>query len=129
MTNAPKSAKTAARTKIVHEARLDLPQDVEGFSINFRRESARTVGRIMADERKLAVFLTLLEKFSEYATDKFEDSLATRAAALADKAAKLKADQAEALRKAGHIVNSKRAEVAKLTLEIDAHDAKVKEEE
>ena len=123
-TNTPKTSKNV-RAKITSESKLKLPQDVEGFSSNFRREAARSVGRIMADERKLGVFLELLEHFSQYATDRFEQNLIERDAAVASKAAALKEAQAVALRNAEHVIKGKREYAAMLMAEIEAHDKKV----
>jgi hypothetical protein len=114
-----------ARVKISNESKLQLPQDVEGFSSNFRREAARSVGRIMSDERKLKVFLELLGHFKNYAEDRFEQNAIERAAALASKAEALKEAQAVALRNAEHVIKGKRANAMKLMAEIEAHDKKV----
>lgn len=113
------------RVKISNESKLQLPQDVEGFSSNFRREAARSVGRIMADERKLNVFLELLEHFKDYAGDRFEQNLIERDGALVAKAATLKEAQAVALRNAEHVIKGKRANALQLMAEIEAHDKKV----
>jgi len=113
------------RVKISNESKLQLPQDVEGFSSNFRREAARSVGRIMADERKLKVFLELLEHFKNYAEDRFEQNAIERTVALASKAAVLKEAQAVALRNAEHVIKGKRANALQLLAEIEAHDKKV----
>lgn len=113
------------RVKISNESKLQLPQDVEGFSSNFRREAARSVGRIMADERKLKVFLELLEHFKNYAEDRFEQNAIERTVALASKAAVLKEAQAVALRNAEHVIKCKRANALQLLAEIEAHDKKV----
>jgi hypothetical protein len=113
------------RVKISNESKLQLPQDVEGFSSNFRREAARSVGRIMADERKLKVFLELLEHFKNYAEDRFEQNAIERTVALASKAAVLKEAQAVALRNAEHVIKGKRANALQLMAEIEAHDKKV----
>jgi hypothetical protein len=114
-----------ARVKISNESKLQLPQDVEGFSSNFRREAARSVGRIMSDERKLKVFLELLGHFKNYAEYRFEQNAIERAAALASKAEALKEAQAVALRNAEHVIKGKRANAMKLMAEIEAHDKKV----
>lgn len=114
-----------SRTKIVNESRLVLPQDIEGFSANFRREAARSVGRIMADETKLACFLEMLEKFSEYATDRFEQNGVERKVALAAKAKKLKDAEETALRNAENVIKGKRANAARLNAEIAEHDARM----
>jgi len=113
------------RVKISNESKLQLPQDVEGFSSNFRREAARSVGRIMADEKKLKVFLELLEHFKDYAGDRFEQNAIERDIALASKAATLKEAQAVALRNAEHVIKGKRANALQLMAEIEAHDKKV----
>lgn len=113
------------RVKISNESKLQLPQDVEGFSSNFRREAARSVGRIMADERKLKVFLELLEHFKDYAGDRFEQNLIERDSAVAAKAATLLEAQAVALRNAEHVIKGKRANALQLMAEIEAHDKKV----
>ncbi len=113
------------RTKISNESKLQLPQDVEGFSSNFRREAARSVGRIMSDERKLKVFLELLEHFKNYAEDRFEQNAVERKAILAAKAEALKEAQAVALRNAEHVIKGKRANAMQLMAEIEAHDKKV----
>tara|TARA_R110002072_G_scaffold3044_2_gene22913 strand:+ start:531 stop:926 length:396 start_codon:yes stop_codon:yes gene_type:complete len=114
-----------ARVKISNESKLQLPQDVEGFSSNFRREAARSVGRIMSDERKLKVFIELLEHFKNYAEDRFEQNAVERKAILASKAEALKEAQAVALRNAEHVIKGKRANAMKLMAEIEAHDKKV----
>lgn len=116
-----------ARIKISNESKLQLPQDVEGFSSNFRREAARSVGRIMSDERKLKVFLELLVHFKNYAEDRFEHNAIERKAALAAKAEALKEAQAVALRNAENIIKGKRANAMQLMAEIEAHDKKVAE--
>ena len=113
------------RTKISNESKLQLPQDVEGFSSNFRREAARSVGRIMSDERKLKVFIELLEHFKNYAEDRFEQNAVERKAILAAKAEALKEAQAVALRNAEHVIKGKRANAMQLMAEIEAHDKKV----
>jgi len=113
------------RAKISNESKLQLPQDVEGFSSNFRREAARSVGRIMSDERKLKVFLELLEHFKNYAEDRFEQNAVERKAILAAKAEALKEAQAVALRNAEHVIKGKRANAMQLMAEIEAHDKKV----
>lgn len=113
------------RVKVVNESRLNLPQDVEGFSSNFRREAARAVGRIMSDKKKLEVFLELLKTFGEYAEDRFEQNLVDRDVAVAHKAAKLKEAQATALRAADAVIKGKRANAMQLMAEIEAHDKKM----
>jgi hypothetical protein len=114
-----------ARVKITNESKLVLPQDIGGFTANFRREAARSVGRIMADEKKLECFIELLEKFKEYAVDRHENSVEDLKRAMAAKAAKLKLAQEQALADAGHIIKGKRAAVEQFTAEIEAHDKKV----
>ena len=127
MSNKTTTVKPAKKTrvKISNESKLQLPQDVEGFSSNFRREAARTVGRIMADKKKLEVFQELLEHFSDYANDRFEQNAIEREAALKAKAASLKEAQAVALRNAEHVIKGKRANALKLMAEIEEHDKKV----
>ena len=122
---ANKSTTVKKRVKVTNEAKLVLPQDVGGFSTNFRREAARSVGRIMADEKKLKVFLELLEQFKNYAEDRFEQQLENRAAALAAKAAVLKAAEEQALRDADAIIASKRIAAAQFTAEVEAHDKRM----
>lgn len=102
-----------------------MPQDVGGFTANLRREAARSVGRIMADEKKLDVFLELLEQFKMYAEDRFENQLAVRAQALATKAKTLKAAEARALKDADAIIASKRIAAAQFTAEVEAHDKRM----
>ena len=113
------------KTKIVNESKLVLPQDIGGFSVNFRREAARSIGRIMADEKKLDCFLELLDVFGQYAKDRYEHQLTVRADALKAKAEALKEAQAKALRDADSIVAGKRAHAEKLLAEIAIHDAKM----
>ena len=113
------------RVKVVNESRLNLPQDVEGFSSNFRREAARAVGRIMSDKKKLDVFLELLKTFGEYAEDRFEQNLVDRDVAVANKATKLREAQATALRAADAVIKGKRANALQLMAEIEAHDKKM----
>lgn len=114
-----------AREKILNESRLVLPQDVGGFTSNFRREAARSVGRIMADPNKLRIFQELLATFGQYAEDRYEHALVTRDVALADKAMKLREAEDQALRNADAVIKSKRAQVAGLNAEIEVHDAKM----
>lgn len=114
-----------ARVKITNESKLVLPQDIGGFTANFRREAARSVGRIMADAEKLECFLDLLDKFKEYAVDRHEGNVLELQRAVAAKAAKLRAAQAQALADAGNIIKGKRAAVEQFTSEIEAHDARV----
>jgi len=116
---------TTAKPKVVNESKLVLPQDIGGFTVNFRREAARSVGRIMADGQKLEVFLELLDVFKQYAIDRFEHQEVVMQRALADKAEKLRKAQEQALRDADSVVASKRATVAHLQKQIDAHDAKM----
>ena len=127
MSNKTTTVKPAKKTrvKISNESKLQLPQDVEGFSSNFRREAARTVGRIMADKKKLEVFQELLEHFADYDNDRFEQNAIEREAALKAKAASLKEAQAVALRNAEHVIKGKRANALKLMAEIEEHDKKV----
>lgn len=113
------------KTKIVNESKLVLPQDIGGFSVNFRREAARSIGRIMADEKKLECFRELLAVFAQYAEDRFEHQINVRDDALKAKAVALKAAEATALQNADGIVASKRAHMEKLAAEIAAHDARM----
>jgi hypothetical protein len=122
---ATKSTTVKNRVKVTNEAKLVLPQDVGGFTTNFRREAARSVGRIMADEKKLKVFLELLEQFKQYAEDRFEQQIEVRADALAAKAAALKAAEEQALRDADAIIASKRIAAAQFTAEVEAHDKRM----
>jgi len=114
-----------ARVKITNESKLVLPQDIGGFTANFRREAARSVGRIMADPEKLECFLILLDKFKEYAIDRHEGNVAELKRAIDAKAVKLRAAQAQALADAGNIIKGKRAAVEQFTAEIEAHDERV----
>ena len=116
---------TPVRQKIVNESRLVLPQDVGGFTSNFRREAARSVGRIMSDPNKLKVFQELLALFGQYAEDRYEQSSIERDAAMAGKAAKLVEAQAQALRNADAVIKGKRAHAEQLIAEVAAHDAKM----
>ena len=113
------------REKITNESKLNLPQDIGSFTVNFRREAARSIGRIMADQAKLDVFLELLDIFRDYANDRFEEQIVTRDRALADKAAKLKAAEQQALRDADAIIAGKRAHMNQLQAEVAAHDEKM----
>ena len=121
----PVAAPVVVREKIVNESRLVLPQDVGGFTTNFRREAARSVGRIMADPKKLAVFQELLKVFGQYAEDRYENAIVVRDKAVSDKQVQLKAAQAQALRTADGVIKSKRAQAAKLEAEIAVHDKKM----
>jgi len=114
------------REKIVNESRLVLPQDIVGFTSNFRREAARSVGRIMADPKKLAIFKELLVVFGQYADDRFEHGVIVRDKAVAEKAARLLDAEAQALQNADGVIKGKRAHVAKLSEEIAVHDAKMR---
>ena len=116
-----------SKTKIVNESKLKLPQDIGGFSVNFRREAARSVGRIMADDKKLKCFLEMLDVFKQYAEDRFEHQIEIRNKAVADKAVKLKAAQADALTTAEGVIKGKRAAVAQMQREIEAHDVRMEE--
>ena len=122
---APVAAPVVVREKIVNESRLVLPQDVGGFTTNFRREAARSVGRIMADPKKLAVFQELLKVFGQYAEDRYYNAIVVRDKAVSDKQVHLKAAQAQALRTADGVIKSKRAQAAKLEAEIAVHDKKM----
>lgn len=113
------------KTKIINESKLVLPQDIGGFSVNFRREAARSIGRIMADEKKLNCFLELLQVFEQYAKDRYEHQLVVRENALKDKAAALKEAQEKALRDADGVIAGKRAHAEKLLAEIAEHDKKM----
>ena len=121
----PTKTVTPARVKVYNESKLELPQDIGGFSSNFRREAARSVGRIMADPKKLAVFQELLKVFGQYAEDRYENAIVVRDKAVADKQVQLKAAQAQALRTADGVIKSKRAQAAKLEAEIAVHDKKM----
>lgn len=122
-----KAVKVAApvRQKIVNESRLVLPQDIGGFTSNFRREAARSVGRIMSDRKKLDTFLELLSLFGQYAEDRYEQSVIERDSAIAAKASKLVEAQATALRNADAVIKGKRAHAEQLIAEVAAHDAKM----
>ena len=114
-----------AREKILNESRLVLPQDIVGFTANFRREAARSVGRIMADPKKLAIFKELLEVFGQYADDRYEHGIVVRDKAVAAKAAKLVEAEAQALQNADGVIKGKRAQAALLNAEIATHDEKM----
>ena len=120
-----KAKAAPVREKIVNESRLVLPQDIGGFTTNFRGEAARNVGRIMADPKKLAIFKELLEVFGQYAEDRYEHGVVVRDKAVAAKATQLKAAEAQALQNADGIIKGKRAHVAHLEAEIAAHDKKM----
>jgi hypothetical protein len=113
------------REKIVNESRLVLPQDIGGFTSNFRREAARSVGRIMNDPKKLEIFQELLAAFGVYAEDRFEHSLVVHSKNVADKAAKLRLAEVDALNTAEGIIRGKRAHAEKLLAEIAVHDTKM----
>jgi hypothetical protein len=120
-----KSTTVKPRTKVVNESRLSLPQDIGGFTVNFRREAARSVGRIMADEKKLECFKKLLDAFYEYAEDRFEHNLDVRKGALIAKAKTLRTAEAKALKDADSIIAGKRAHAAQLSAEVALHDKKM----
>ena len=120
-----KSTTVKKRIKVTNESKLVLPQDVGGFTANTRRELARSVGRIMADNKKLDVFMELLEQFAHYAQDRFENQIEVRAKALATKADVLKAAEARALKDADAIIASKRIAAAQFTAEVEAHDKRM----
>ena len=120
-----KQSTTVKPVKIINESKLKLPQDIGGFSINFRREAARSVGRIMADEKKLECFLEMLKTFDQYARDRFEHQLLLRDQAVKAKADRLVEAQAEALRNADNVIKSKRAHIEHLQAEVDAHDVRM----
>lgn len=122
-----KSNPKTARVKITNESKLVLPQDIGGFTANFRREAARSVGRIMADPEKLACFLELLDKFKEYAIDRHENSEKELQTAIKAKAAKLRAAQDRAVHDAKGVINGKRAVVEQYTAEIEAHEKRLEE--
>lgn len=120
-----KSTTVKKRIKVTNESKLVLPQDVGGFTSNTRRELARSVGRIMADKKKLDVFMELLEQFAHYAQDRFENQIEVRAKAVATKAAVLKTAEAQALKDADAIIASKRIAAAQFTAEVEAHDKRM----
>ena len=122
-----KSNPKTARVKITNESKLVLPQDIGGFTANFRREAARSVGRIMADPEKLTCFLELLDKFKEYAVDRHENSEKELQTAIKAKAAKLRAAQDRAVHDAKGVINGKRAVVEQYTAEIEAHEKRLEE--
>ena len=122
---APEVKAAPAREKILNESRLVLPQDIVGFTANFRREAARSVGRIMADPKKLAIFKELLEVFGQYADDRYEHGIVVRDKAVAAKAAKLIEAEAQALQNADGVIKGKRAQAALLNAEIATHDEKM----
>lgn len=120
-----KSNPKPARAKITNESKLVLPQDIGGFTANFRREAARSVGRIMADPEKLACFLELLDKFKEYAIDRHEVSEKELQLAIKAKADKLRKAQEQAIHDAKGVINGKRAVVEQYTAEIAAHEKRL----
>lgn len=122
---ASKSTTVKSRTKVYNESKLVLPQDIGGFTVNFRREAARSVGRIMADEKKLKCFLELLEAFSNYANDRFERNLEDTKQAVKNRAAALKEAEARALKDADAIIAGKRAAAKQFADEVAAHDKRM----
>ena len=125
MTSKKSTTVKPTRARITTESKLVLPQDIGGFTVNFRREAARSVGRIMADQKKLDVYLELLERFAEYAKDRFEGQVEDRAKAIADKAKTLKAAEERALRDANGVIAGKRAHIEHLAAEVAAYDKKM----
>lgn len=119
MTKATKKA----RVKVTNEAKLVLPQDIGSFSANFRREAARTVGRIAADPKRLAVFKELLGAFGNYADDRFEKAEADLEVALKNKA--VATAEALAIIEANHdrVAENAKAEIARLSEHVAAHEA------
>jgi len=112
----------AKRVKIINESKLDLPQDVDGFSTNFRREAARAIGRIQNDERRLECFKELAAIFVQYAEDRFEQNQKELKVALEAKAKQRKLAAEKAKREADAVIKSKRALAEQLTAELKAHD-------
>jgi len=116
---------TTVKKKITNATMLELPQDIGGFTVNFRREAARSVGRIGADPERLKVFLELLGRFGQYAKDRHEQQIVVREKAVAAKAVALQEAADKALRDADRRIATKRAEVARMSAEIDQHDARM----
>ena len=115
----------APRVKVVNESKLKLPQDIGSFTANARRELARSVGRIMVDDKKLQCFLELLDVFKDYATDRHEANVVAMDKTKIMRAAKLKEIEAQKLLDARGVIAGKRGAVAKLEEEIAVHDAKI----
>jgi len=112
---------------VLHAHKLKLPNDPQGFSGNLRRELARAVGRIAGDEIRLASFVETLEVFADFARNKAEAQRNELKSKIADKAARLKTAQDQALREAEGVIASKRGALAKLQAEISAHDKRVED--
>jgi hypothetical protein len=120
-----KQTPAPVRERVTQEHKLVLPQDVGGFTTNFRREAARSVGRIMTDEKKLKCFLGLLEAFEDYALGRFEKNTELLKKTLSDKAAVLIRERERLVESAATLIDGKRATVAHLAAEIDAHDTEI----
>ncbi len=120
-------AKKTTKTPVLHAHKLKLPTDPQGFSGNLRRELARAVGRIGGDDERLASFIETLEVFKDFAVNKTQAQKDELQAKIADKAARLKTAELQALREAKGIIEGKRAAVAHFTAEIEAYEKAVGE--
>lgn len=69
----------------------DWPRDIHGFTSGFRREVARTVGRIRGNEEKMETFIAHLRAAADWARSRYEIGVAVQAKAV---------EEAEALRAA-----------------------------
>jgi len=113
-------------TKITNEMKLPFPSDRSGFMSSMKREVARSIGRIMADETKLEDLLGTLDVLRQYAIDKHEYQKDRLERAKKAKAAKITAELDLRLERNLSIVDTKRKVVADYSADIKKHDAAVK---
>ena len=66
----------------------DWPRDVHGFTSGFRREVARTVGRIKGNDEKFDVFMKHLREAANWARQRHEIAKRVRDAQLTEIAAR-----------------------------------------
>jgi len=95
-------------------SKLPWMQDPHGFVSNLRREGCRSIGRIQADEPKLAVFMDTLRVLAKYAAAKMDEQKMEREAALLRLAAKTKQTTARNMADANAIENQLQSQIDSL---------------
>ncbi len=105
---------------ITNPTKLPFPADKYGITSAYKREAARTIGRIMGDPARLEMFLEVTNVLVEYAHAKFEQQTQTKELNANKRAADLEAARKEATARAKAKVARLKAQVAELNKEIKA---------
>ena len=113
---------TQAKEPILNPNGLPVPPDEWGFTSKMKREAVRAIGRVGSNKAKQDVILETLAVFTQYAKDRYADSVA-RAKVEAETRTRREADKAEWLKQERqHAADRIRADAGALIAKADLID-------